>query len=193
MQTQEINHKNIYYPPGGILIWIIIFLELITFGAGLIAMVYYSNQEPELFHNSSLKLNTTYGMVNTMLLLTSGFFMAISVTELKKGNKERFKKLLVFTMLFGCLFLYLKGIEYHEKLNEGISIGYNTFFSFYWMLTLFHVIHVIVGLIILTSVYFGVKKENSNTSMEDVEASAAFWHMCDLIWIILFPIIYLLF
>lgn len=193
MQTQKINYKNIYYPPGGILIWIIIFLELFTFGAALIAMVYYGNQESELFHNSSLKLNATYGMVNTMLLLTSGFFMAISVTELKRGHKEKFKKLLLFTMLFGCFFLCLKGIEYHEKLNEGIGMGYNTFFSFYWMLTLFHVIHVIVGLVILTSVYFGVKKENSNTSIEDVEASAAFWHMCDLIWIILFPIIYLLF
>ena len=193
MQTQAINYKNIYYPPGGILIWIIIFLELFTFGAALIAMAYYSNQEPELFHNSSLKLNATYGMVNTLFLLTSGFLMAISVTELKRGNKEKFKRLLVYTMLFGCLFLCLKSFEYHEKLNEGISIGSNTFFSFYWMLTLFHVIHVIVGLVILTSVYFGVKKENPNTSIVDVEASTAFWHMCDLIWIILFPIIYLLF
>jgi nitric oxide reductase NorE protein len=61
------------------------------------------------------------------------------------------------------------------------------------MLTLFHVIHVIVGLVILTSVYFGVRKEDSKTSIDDVEASAAFWHMCDLIWILLFPIIYLLF
>ena len=193
MQTQEIDHKNIYYPPGGILIWIIIFLELITFGATLVVMVYYGNQESELFHNSSLKLNAAYGMINTMLLLTSGFFMAISLTELKRDNKEAFKKLLLFTMLFGCFFLCLKSFEYYEKLNEGIGIGYNTFFSFYWMLTLFHVIHVMVGLVILTSVYFGVKKENSNTTIEDVEASAAFWHMCDLIWIILFPIIYLLF
>ncbi|AUP79003.1 cytochrome c oxidase subunit 3 [Flavivirga eckloniae] len=193
IQTQEIDHKNIYYPPGGILIWIIIFLELITFGAALIAMAYYSNQEPELFHNSSLRLDATYGMVNTMLLLTSGFFMAISVTELKRGNKEKFKTLLALTMLFGVLFLCLKSFEYYEKLNEGIGIGYNTFFSFYWMLTLFHAIHVIVGLVILTSVYFGIKKEDSNTSIEDVDASAAFWHMCDLIWIILFPIIYLLF
>ena len=61
------------------------------------------------------------------------------------------------------------------------------------MLTLFHVIHVIVGLVILISVYFGIKKEKYITYVEDVEASAAFWHMCDLIWLLLFPIIYLLF
>ena len=193
MSIQQINSKNIWYPPGGILIWIIIFLELVTFGAALIAMAHYSNQEIELFHNSSLKLNTTYGMVNTLLLLTSGFFMAVSVTELKKGNKVQFKKLLLLTMFFGCLFLGLKSFEYAEKLNEGITIGYNTFFTFYWMLTLFHVIHVVVGLVILVSVYFGVIKEKSNTSIEDVEASAAFWHMCDLIWMMLFPVIYLLF
>ena len=186
MDTPQINYKNIYFPPGGILIWIIIFLELITFGAALIAMVHYGNQELELFQNSSLKLNTTYGMINTIFLLTSGYFMAISVLELKTGNTIKFKKLLLLTMLFGVLFLGLKSFEYHEKLNEGFTLGYNTFFSFYWMLTLFHVIHVLV-------VYFGISKNKSTTTIEDVEASASFWHMCDLIWILLFPIIYLIF
>jgi nitric oxide reductase NorE protein len=193
MNNTIIDYKNIYYPPGGILIWIIIFLELITFGAALIAMAYYGNQEQELFHDSSLKLNKTYGMINTIFLLTSGFLMAISVSEIKKGNTKKFNKLLLLTMLFGLFFLGLKSLEYYDKIAEGIGIGYNTFFTFYWMLTLFHVIHVIVGLVILTSVYFGVKKENSETTIDDVEASAAFWHMCDLIWILLFPVIYLLF
>ena len=72
-------------------------------------------------------------------------------------------------------------------------MNYNTFFSFYWMLTLFHVIHVVVGLVILLSVYFGIKKQIVTTSIEDFEASAAFWHMCDLIWLLLFPVIYLIF
>lgn len=193
MHNTTIDYKNIYYPPGGILIWIIIFLELITFGATLIAMAYYGNQEQELFHDSSLKLNKTYGMINTIFLLTSGFLMAISVSEIKKGNTKKFNKLLLLTMLFGLFFLGLKSLEYYDKIADGIGIGYNTFFTFYWMLTLFHVIHVIVGLVILTSVYFGVKKENSETTIDDVEASAAFWHMCDLIWILLFPVIYLLF
>jgi len=132
-------------------------------------------------------------MINTIFLLTSGFLMARSVTELKKGDKTKFNKLLLLTMFFGMLFLSLKSFEYYEKITEGIGIGYNIFFTFYWMLTLFHVLHVIVGLVILISVYLGIKKENSDTSIEDVEASAAFWHMCDLIWILLFPIIYLLF
>ena len=96
-------------------------------------------------------------------------------------------------MLFGILFLILKTIEYDSKLDAGLVMSTNLFFTFYWMLTLFHVIHVIVGLIILTSVFFGMIKENSTMQMEDVEASAAFWHMCDLIWLLLFPVIYLIF
>ncbi len=156
-------------------------------------MVVYGKQEPELFHDSRLMLNATYGMVNTIFLLTSGYFMAISVSELKNENKEKFKKYLVLTMLFGILFLGLKSIEYYEKIEAGVLIGFNTFFTFYWMLTLFHVIHVIVGLVILSSVYLGIRKKDSDTKLEDVEASAAFWHMCDLIWILLFPILYLFF
>lgn len=193
MNESHINHKNIYYPPGGILIWIIIFLELITFGATLIAMIFCGKEEPQIFQNSSNLLNPTYGMVNTLFLLTSGYFMAVSVSELKRKNKQKFKRYLNLTMLFGLFFLILKSVEYYEKIHEGVGIGYNTFFSFYWMLTLFHVIHVVVGLVILVSVYLGVNKKHSTTKTDDIEASAAFWHMCDLIWIMLFPVIYLLF
>ncbi|WP_456442022.1 cytochrome c oxidase subunit 3 [Psychroserpens sp.] len=187
----SINYKNIYYPPGGILLWIIIFLELITFGIALLAMVFSSQENPELFHDSRLLLNTTYGMVNTIFLLTSGFFMAVAVSEFKRNNIRKVKLYLGLTMGFGLLFLGLKGLEYFEKLEAGITMSYNTFFSYYWMLTLFHVVHVIVGLVILASLYFSIKKPDM--VLEDVEASAAFWHMCDLIWLLLFPIIYLLF
>ena len=192
MET-KIDYKNIYFPPGGILLWIIIFLELITFAVALIAMVISAKEDPVLFHESRLHLNVTFGTINTLFLLTSGFFMAVTVHELKENQKEKAKKYLLLTMLFGVLFLILKSIEYNSKIDAGLVMGTNTFFTYYWMLTLFHVIHVIVGLVILTSVYFGIKKENSTTKIEDVEASAAFWHMCDLIWLLLFPVIYLIF
>ncbi|WP_136468724.1 cytochrome c oxidase subunit 3 [Flagellimonas onchidii] len=191
MNQKQINYKSIYYPPGGILIWIIIFLELITFGIALIAMVYEGKTEAVQFHGSRLTLNVTYGMINTIFLLTSGFFMALSIKEVKAKGKHALKKYLLATLFFGSLFLVVKSWEYYEKLSAGFSMGYNTFFSYYWMLTLFHVVHVIIGLVILTSVYFGLKKES--TTIEDIEASAAFWHMCDLIWLLLFPILYLFF
>lgn len=184
--------KNIYYPPGGILMWIIIYLELITFCMAMLAMAYYNYENPNVFHESRLLLNANYGVINTIFLLTSGFFMAASVNEIKENNKRKAKLYLLLTMFFGLFFLILKGYEHYTKIEAGLDINYNTFFSFYWMLTIFHVIHVFIGLVILGSVYFGLKK-NKEIILEDMEASAAFWHMCDLIWLLLFPIIYLLF
>lgn len=193
MKAVTVNYKNIYYPPGGILMWIIIFLELITFGMALVAMVYYGKEEAELFHSSRLQLNAAYGTVNTVLLITSGFFMAQSVAKLKNNEKKKSAFFLKLTMLGGVLFLALKSIEYYFKIEQGLTIGYNIFFSFYWMLTLFHVIHVIVGLVILIFSLISLSKNDAETNIEDFESSAAFWHMCDLIWLLLFPVIYLLF
>lgn len=173
--------------------WIIVYLELFTFGAVLVAMALYSKDEPSIFHESRLQLNTTFGAINTLFLLVSGFFMALTVTALKTNNLSKSKTYLKLTMLGGLLFLGLKTVEYFDKIEAGLTMGYNTFFSFYWMLTLFHVIHVLVGLVILASVFRTMNKNPEKLIMEDVEASATFWHMCDLIWLLLFPVIYLVF
>lgn len=193
MQKTAINYKNVYYPPGGILIWIVIFLELITFGMALVAMVYTSKDEPEVFHNSRLILNSTIGAINTLFLLVSGFFMAQTVHYFKQHAVSKASLSLKLTILGGVLFLALKSFEYYDKIEMGYSIGYNTFFSFYWMLTLFHVIHVLVGIVILIIMYFDIRKKGVEANLENIEASAAFWHMCDIIWILLFPVIYLIF
>jgi nitric oxide reductase NorE protein len=193
MQKAAIDYKNIYYPPGGILIWLVIFLELITFGMALVAMVYSSKDEPDVFHNSRLLLNSTIGAVNTVFLIVSGFCMAQSVHFFKQQATTKTSLYLKLTVLGGLLFLGLKGFEYYDKIEMGYSIGYNTFFSFYWMLTLFHVIHVLVGIVLLIIMYFDIRKKGTEASLENIEASAAFWHMCDLIWILLFPVIYLIF
>ncbi len=192
MTKTTIDYKNIYYPPGGILLWLIIFLELITFGIALLAMVYSSREEPESFHNSRLLLNSTIGAINTVFLISSGFCMAQSVTYFKLKNLKKTNLYLKLTILGGLLFLGLKGYEYADKIALGYTIGYNTFFSFYWMLTLFHVIHVLVGLVVLCSLQLTLNKTKLETSTENIASCAAFWHMCDLIWILVFPVVYLL-
>ncbi len=196
MDASQINSKNIYYPPGGILIWIIITLELLTFGIALIALVVYSKENPKLFHESRLLLNQSFGAINTIFLLISGFFMATSVYNFKQNNLKKTKLYLKLTMLGGFLFLLLKSVEYYHKIDVGLLIDSNTFFTFYWLLTGFHVIHVMVGLVILSYFYFSIKKQiNGNATKletEDLEAGAAFWHMCDLIWLLIFPVIYLI-
>ncbi len=191
MELTKINHKSIYYPPGGILMWIIIFLELITFGMALIAMVYYSKEELDVFQHSRLQLNATIGTVNTVFLIVSGYFMALSLDRFKQGNSIKSKRFLWLTILGGLLFLGLKGFEYYDKIETGLTLGHNTFFAFYWLLTGFHVIHVLVGLVIL--LFIQIKLRKHTIALEDFEASAAFWHMCDLIWLLIFPVIYLLF
>lgn len=173
--------------------WIIIFLELITFGMAIVSFVYFGKQNPELYHQSRLQLNTTFGAINTVFLLTSGYFMANAVHQFKENNIRKSSFYFKLTMLGGLFFIILKSIEYYHKMDAGISIDTNVFFSFYWMLTGFHVIHVIMGLVILSWTNYGMKKKNSDTTIEDVEACGAFWHLCDLIWLLLFPVLYLIY
>ena len=189
MKSNTINHKNFYYPPGGILLWIIIFLELITFGMALVALVFSAKENPQLFHESSLHLNKTFGTINTIFLLASGFFVANAVHNFKENNFNKASFQFKIAMVGGLLFILLKSIEYYTKIASGFVLDTNTFFTFYWLLTGFHFIHVVVGLVIL----FMLNRNLKTKAIEDVEASAAFWHMCDLIWLLLFPILYLIF
>jgi len=191
METTKLNYKNIYYPPGGILMWILIILELVTFGIALIVFAVSSKENPDQFYESSSHLNASYGAMNTVFLLISGFFMATSVHQFKLKNIKKSSFYLKLTMIGGVLFLGLKTLEYTDKIEHGFILGYDTFFNFYWLLTGFHVIHVLVGLIILLFMHRSLKKPDTN--IDDVEASAAFWHMCDLIWLLLFPVLYLVF
>lgn len=195
MTTSRLStfENNLYYPPGGILIWIIILLEVITFSIGLIAFNVFRGDEPDVFISGQSMLNTNIGLVNTMILLTSGFFMAMAVHALKKGNHKKSGKNILVTLVFGVAFLVLKGYEYSEKISHGIELDDNTFFMFYWLLTGFHFVHVFLGVLILVYIFFKTTSGHYNGSNTlDVESSAAFWHMCDLIWLFLFPVIYLL-
>ena len=191
MLSTEIKAKSIYYPPGGILLWGIIYLEIFTFSMALVALVYYSKEDPDLYHSSRMLLDTKLGTLNTFLLLVSGFFMTQTVQQFKKENTKKSSLYLLLTMLVGTLFLIVKGVEYYYKIDGGYTVWFNTFFTFYWLLTAFHVIHVIIGLIILSTIYFSLKNQKF-PALIDVEASAAFWHTCDLIWLLLFPVLYLL-
>ena len=116
MDSAKINYKDFFYPPGGILMWIIIFIELFTFGMALVAFVFYGSEEPQLFHQSRLQLNTTFGAFNTVFLVTSGFFMANAVHESKDHNLKNCSLYFKLAMVGGFLFLLLKSVEYYLSL-----------------------------------------------------------------------------
>ena len=187
---ETLDYKNFYYPPGGILLWILILLEILTFGIALIVLVVFSREDPALYHRSKEILNVNFGATNTVFLLTSGFFMASSIHRFHRGDLPKAARFLRLAALGGLLFLTLKGFEYYEKIEEGYTLGYNTFFTFYWLLTGFHVIHVLVGLVILSFMHHSLSQKTA--VREDMEAGATFWHMCDLIWLLLFPVLYLI-
>ncbi|MCP5062518.1 MAG: nitric oxide reductase [Ignavibacteriae bacterium] len=191
--TEKINYKNIFYPPGGILIWMIILVEVLTFTIALIVFAFQRQDTLNLFNTSQAMLDKIIGTINTIVLLTSGFFMAESLHKLKLGNNVKSKLYLLVTIFFGIVFLALKSYEYGSKLNHGIGLNYNSFFTFYWLLTGFHFLHVLFGVILLTYIYKKIKSgKYSQNNFLDVETSASFWHMCDLIWMLLFPVLYLL-
>ncbi len=185
--------KNITEPPGGILIWIIVFLELITFSIALVFMAVAGKSEATLFHNSRLLLNTLVGTTNTIILLSSGYFMAQGLKFYKADDKIKSQQNIRITMFLGILFLILKGSEFYFKIQSGIDISTNTFFTFYWLLTSFHFIHIALGLVILFFINKYNVQDTTVITQENMEAGATFWHMCDLIWLLIFPMLYLYF
>lgn len=189
----ENTEGNIYYPPGGILIWFLIILELFTFLGAALIFVYYRKNMLQEFTESKELLNPLIGTLNTIILITSGYFMAISVNKLREDNTEKSALYMLIGLVLGIAFLGIKGMEFYHKIELGIGFSYNTFFTFYWLMTGFHFVHVLFGVGLLAYMYKAVKKkEYSSTNMFDVEASATYWHMCDLIWILIFPVLYLI-
>lgn len=175
-------------PPGGLLVWMIVALELVTFSVALVALVVSARGDPEGYHQSRLLLDARYGFANTVFLLTSGWFMAESVRFFRSGDRVRTRRSLLLTLAGGALFVVLKAVEYADKIHHGHTLGSDPFFTWYWLLTVFHLMHVGVGLIILGVLLRGLRSVRE----EDFEAGGIFWHMCDLIWLLLFPALYLL-
>jgi nitric oxide reductase NorE protein len=190
---EQPTDKSFFYPPGGILIWIVIYLELLTFGLAMIGLAYYGSLERASYHADSLHLNKIIASVNTLLLLSGGYFAVRAVHAFKAKEFAKSASLLNWTILTGIGFILLKLVEYYQKLEAGLDMNYSPFFVNYWLLTAFHWLHVLVGIVILFFIRRTIVKKQSEASLEDIEAGIAFWHMCDLVWLVLFPLLYLLF
>ncbi|MDB3887376.1 cytochrome c oxidase subunit 3, partial [bacterium] len=168
-------------------------LEIFTFLGAALVFVYYRKNNLDEFVQSKEMLSTITGTVNTIILITSGYFMALSVNKLREDKHQESSKLMFFGLVLGIVFLIVKGTEFYLKIESGIGFNHNTFFTFYWLMTGFHFVHVLFGVGLIAYINKTVKnKKYTSTNMFDVEASATYWHMCDLIWILIFPILYLL-
>lgn len=192
VENQPISTKSIFYPPGGILIWFLIILEIFAFLGGIFAFLSYRSDELEEFVKGRNMLNPLLGTINTIVLISSGYFIANAVHQLRSNDTKSSSSSTLKSLLLGILFLGIKSTEYYLKLSHGIGMDYSMFFSFYWMLTGFHFVHVLFGVGLLIYARIAIKKNTySSKNMLDVESIATYWHLCDLIWILIFPILYL--
>jgi len=165
-------------------------VEVVTFGIALITFrVNFENNFVDFLSQQGY-LHKTIGLINTIILISSGFFMVKTLHEIKESRIRYAKKWLIPTIISGLLFLLLKSWEYSLAIGDGHVFGTTTFFNYYWMLTFFHFLHVTVGIIILSALFASLHK--GKYSILDFETAGVFWHMCDLIWILLFPVLYLI-
>ncbi len=171
--------------PGNPMMWILIWSELVIFGVSFIGFAVAYILHPDVFIQSQNSLNRLYGGLNTMVLITSGLCAALAVTARQRNRIILMRLWLGGSVLLGIIFLWVKSLEYTEKFSEGIGLDTNIFYTLYFLLTGFHAFHVIFGIIILIIVGW-------KDSLETLEIGTTFWHMIDLIWIILFPLVYLL-
>ncbi|HRO13727.1 MAG TPA: cytochrome c oxidase subunit 3 [Paracoccus sp. (in: a-proteobacteria)] len=171
--------------PGELLIWVLIVSELAIFGAGLLAFLAVRLGDPEGFAASQDQLHRVSAAINTAVLVTSGWFAARAARDAEHGRAGPVRVNLALAGLLGIVFLVLKGLEYADSMAKGLGTDTHPFFTFYYLLTGFHAAHVLAGVLILALVAIRARADH-------VEAGAQFWHMVDLVWVILFPVIYLL-
>ncbi|MCD4758633.1 MAG: cytochrome c oxidase subunit 3 [Arcobacteraceae bacterium] len=191
------NKEKFLYPPGDFSIWIIIYIELITFGLFFIGFAFSRKGQVEVFNASQLLLDQRFGLVNTILLITSSYFVVKAVTIIKTINtEESFQKASVYLLGaigLGGVFLIIKIIEFSDKYSQGINLSTNSFFMFYFILTIFHFMHVVLGMIILYNLYLNTKVGlYTKKEHRGLETGASYWHMVDLLWIVLFPLVYII-
>ncbi len=171
--------------PGELLMWVLIISELLVFGAGLIAFMGVRLTDPVGFAEAQSHLYRTGAAFNTAVLVTSGYLAAQALRWRRAAERFKARFALMVAAALGIVFLMIKGAEYVGKAGQGITFETHPFFLFYYLLTGFHAAHVLAGVGILLLAAWRDDPHN-------IEAGAQFWHMVDLVWIMLFPVIYLL-
>jgi len=174
--------------PGNLMMWILIFSELAVFGAAFLGFAVARVLDPAIFASGQAHLNGTAGALNTMVLVTSGYLAAKGVAAGRRGAAPQARRAMLLAAAVGSVFLAVKAVEYSATLGAGLTIDTDSFFTLYFLLTGFHALHVVLGIVILLL----VGRSGPDTLVENLETGAAFWHMVDLVWVILYPLVYLI-
>lgn len=178
--------------PGEAGLWVLLFGDLLVFAVFFGAFVFYRSQEPELFQKSQETLIQEYGAVNTLLLLVSSLLVVIGVMAIRNNIGRVAPMMFIGAIVCGLGFSCIKFLEYEEKLTAGITPSTNKFYTLYFVFTGIHFFHLIIGLGVLIVLWVLSRKESlTGRQFVFIEGGACFWHMVDMLWIILFSLIYL--
>lgn len=182
--------------------WLFLFTELLLFSGLILIYIVFRNNYTHEFHEAASHLNVTIGVVNTIILITSSLTMALSLAKMQRGLIHSSSDLLWITIGLGMVFLMNKFVEWYEKIQHGyfpgtdyfqsLPYGESLFYSLYYSVTGLHALHIIIGIIIMA---FLLKQIGDGRITPDnyvkLENSALYWHLVDIIWIVLLPLFYL--
>ena len=179
--------------PGDLAIWFFILAEMLAFAAFFAAYAFARAHNVELFNASQQTLDRNAGALNTLLLVTGSWFVARAVQAAHRDDRRAVPRNIALGFLCGGGFLVVKLFEYAAKFGAGISLSTNTFYMFYISLTFFHFMHVVLGMVILGILWVQARRgAYDSTECNGLESGAAYWHMVDLLWIVLFPLVYVM-
>jgi nitric oxide reductase NorE protein len=179
--------------PGDLAIWIFILAELGVFGLFFAAYAFARSHNVALFDEFQQHLDRRAALVNTLALITGSYFVVRAVAAIREDNRNQCVGWLLAALGMGALFLVVKWGEYAHHFREGITLSTNTFYMFYLSLTFFHFMHVILGMVILAAVAWKAQRGAYSANQHaGVESGASYWHMVDLVWLILFPLVYVM-
>lgn len=178
--------------PGEAGIWIFILGDMSVFGLFFATFMFYRGENPALYTSSQALLNQNWGAINTLVLLLSSLFVVIALNAWRAGRITLSRRLLVAALICGLAFVGVKYFEWGEKLRAGISITTDEFFMYYFVFTGIHLLHLVIGLGVL-GFLIGLTRRPCAGAKDTMlmEGGACYWHMVDLLWIVLFPILYL--
>ncbi len=174
-------------PTGRLAVWWVIASEIIIFGGLLGSYVMHRLGHPE-WAGYAAHTNTIAGATNTFVLLTSSLFAVLAHQAAGHGDGKKAAKLLLTTFAGGAIFLCIKSFEWAHEIEEGFTISANGFWSFYYTAAGLHALHVIAGMIIML---FVANTARRNEELQRVELIGLYWHFVDVVWIFLFPLLYI--
>jgi nitric oxide reductase NorE protein len=176
--------------PGEAGLWVFLLSDMTVFAAFFAMLLVVRADQPEMFSASATRLDQGLGAVNTLLLLTSSLLVVLAVGAARRGAAGA-ARLLDGALLCGASFAVVKGVEWGGELSDGLTPSSNDFFGVYYMLTGIHLLHVLAGLGVLIVLRRQVTRA-AGPNLHVIEGGACYWHMVDLLWLVLFPLLYLL-